>query len=352
MRPRCFRHAVVSRAQRRSGVQLVPGRAVKPLTRSRQNVLLEEFGGWLFQESGMTLSELIDAEVPNPEMICDWLVTYGKQMYYAGKSYGRYAETINGVTARRPILRRQLIGAWGLAFSWVADEPRTHHPALPISVLVAISSLALLWGWPREAAILMMTWAGVMGVGEALAAKRKDLILPADGAPGQAHALVLIHQPKTRGIAARHQSARVDPADVVALLQATFGTLGVDEMLWNQSPSSLRRRFMTLQKALGLAARDGCSVPYDPASLRAGGATFLLQKFEDPAFVRRRGRWLSEKVMECYIQEITIATHTFHMQKDAKRRVETLLEQYPTILRRSIFMLESRIPAAAWPGLW
>ena len=35
-------------------------------------------------------------------------------------------------------LRRQLGTAWDLAFSWVADEPASHHPAMPVSVLLAI----------------------------------------------------------------------------------------------------------------------------------------------------------------------------------------------------------------------
>eukprot|EP00438_Fugacium_kawagutii_P026890 Skav209536 [mRNA] locus=scaffold2497:55771:60994:- [translate_table: standard] len=359
----CLTHAVAmpisavnneehARATRRSEVQLVPGRTVLPQTRNRRGGLLEAFDMWLQEEAGFSLATLVDAETPNPEHVCRWLVAYGKQMYYAGKSYARYTETINGIAARRPLLRRQLIGAWDLAFAWSADEPRTHHPALPVSILLALSTLALLWGWPREAAIFMMTWAGVMRVGEALAARRRDLILPSDGAPGQGYALVLIHQPKTRGTAARHQSARVDPADVVALMQATFGRLGKDDLLWNLSPAVLRRRLVSLQKALGLPTqRSQAVVPYDLASLRAGGATFLLQKFEDPSFVRRRGRWWSEREMGVYLQEITIATRSYHLQEATKQRVQLLLEQYPVVLKRSIFMLESLIPASSWPGM-
>ena len=45
-------------------------------------------------------------------------------------------------------LRRQLAAAWDLAFNWVSGEPRQHHPAMPVSVLLALCSLALLWGWP------------------------------------------------------------------------------------------------------------------------------------------------------------------------------------------------------------
>jgi hypothetical protein len=38
------------------------------------------------------------------------------------------------------------------------------------------------WGWLREGALIAMTWAGVLRVGEALAAARSDLILRRDAA--------------------------------------------------------------------------------------------------------------------------------------------------------------------------
>eukprot|EP00435_Cladocopium_sp_Y103_P045749 s1324_g13.t1 len=289
----------LQRAERRAGVNLVAGRAVLSQTRSRREVLLEQFEQWLVQNAGMTLAVLVDSRYIDPEQVSEWLVRYGKELYYAGKAYGRFSETINGITARRPILKKQLASAWDLAFAWVCDEPHQSHPAMPLSVLLSFVTLSLLWGWPREAAILMMTWTGVMRVGEALLACRKDLVLPSDGTPGRSFALILIHQPKTRGVAARHQSARVDPSDAVQLLTAVFGRLGPSELLWNSSPSALRRRFAALQKALGLpTTRTKTSVPYDLASLRAGGATFLLHKFEDSEFVRRRGRWMSSRVCE------------------------------------------------------
>lgn len=78
------------------------------------------------------------------DFISEALVAYGKDMYNSGKAYSRYSETINAVTAKRPGLRRQLAAAWDLAVSWVVDEPHQHDPALPLSLMLAISAL---WGW-------------------------------------------------------------------------------------------------------------------------------------------------------------------------------------------------------------
>ena len=57
---------------------------------------------------------------------------------------------------------RQVISAWDVAFNWIVDEPHERNAALPLSVLLALVSLALLWGWSREAAILLLGWSGVL----------------------------------------------------------------------------------------------------------------------------------------------------------------------------------------------
>ena len=131
--------------------------------------------------------------------------------------------------------------------------------------MLALSALALLWGWAREASLIMLGWAGVLRAGELFAAFRADLVLPRDAAPGTYHALVKIRQPKTRGRAAKHQAVRIDPSDVVALLSAVFGNLSSAEPLWPLSPATLRKRFSLLQASLGLGLQTslvGCPSPW------------------------------------------------------------------------------------------
>lgn len=146
------------------------------------------------------------------------------------RAYGRYAETINAVATARPALKQHLTKASDLAFAWPADEPFQHHPALRLSVLLAVCSVSLLWGWPLVASMLAMTWSGLLRIGESLMASRRDLILPGDAAPGTPFALLRIGMPKTRGCAARHhQAARIDPPDIVSLLEATYAAYPRDK---------------------------------------------------------------------------------------------------------------------------
>ena len=128
------------------------------------------------------------------------------------------------------------------------------------------------------------------------------------------YALLKIHLPKASKRAAKHQSSRIDSADVVELLCSVFGAMPASEPLWHLSPSTLRKRFDALQSSLGLtiAGKPG-RFQYSLGSLRPGGATYWLQATEDSEYVRRKGRWISAKVFETYVQEAAVATFTQKM---------------------------------------
>jgi hypothetical protein len=286
------------------------------------------------------------------EEVSEALVAYGKEMYNAGKSYGRFSETINAVTAKRSALRRSLQSAWDLAFNWVADEPHEHHAALPLSLMIGCITLAMLWGWLAEAAVIALTWTGVLRVGESLAALREDLVLPCDAAPGTLTALLKIRQPKTRGRAARHQAAKIDPEDIVNLLIVAFQGLMPGERLWPFSPSRLRRRFAALLATLGLPAGGNQKATFSLSSLRPGGATFWLGMTEDAEYVRRKGRWLSTQVLEIYLQEAAVMTYHTRMSNETRSRVESLCSAYPNVLNKVQFFKKMKIPEEAWPRLW
>ena len=286
------------RAQRRVHIELASDRVLRKQTRGNRHRLLEVFQKWLLQEHGVFWEEVINRRPLDPEEINSFLVAYGRQLRAAGKSYSRFSETITAVAALRPILKRQMTASWDLCFAWLVDEPHDHHPALPLSILLAMCSLALLWGWRLEAAIFSMAWTCLLRVGEVVHAVRADLVFPTESAPGVNYILLKIDEPKTRGRGARHQSARIDPEDIVLLISAVFRRHSPSQKLWPRSAQMLRRRFNQLLAGLGLPTKvhDGAR-PYDLGSLRPGGATFLLNQTEDCSLVQRRGRWLSYKVM-------------------------------------------------------
>lgn len=175
------------------------------------------------------------------------------------------------------------------------------------------------------------------------------MILPSDAAPGVSYILVKIKEPKTRGRGARHQSAKVEPQDLVSLISAVFRRHGPSQKLWPLSPQTLRRRFNHLLAGLGLPTTtvDGRR-PYDLGSLRPGGATHLLNRTEDCSLVQRRGRWLSYKVMTIYLQEIAVATAVPSLPKGVKEKIQNLAAAFPEVLEEALRYLDWQIPTTAW----
>ena len=337
------------RAQQRSDALLFSTRAVKQKTREQREIYLERFRSWLLEEKGISFRFLIEQKPADPERICSLLVDYGRDLFHSGKSYGIYSETINAVAVQRPLIKKQLTQAWDLAFAWLADEPHVHHPSLPLSVMCGMVTVALTWGWPYEAAIIMLTWAGLLRIGEALSAFRKDLVLPLD----TSFLLLVIRAPKTRGRSAKHQAARIDQTDIIRFLTAMYGKVPKDTKLWPFSASTLRKRFQKLLTALYLpTTRTSTCRPFDLGSLRPGGATWLLHQVEDAALVQRRGRWLSGRVMEIYLQESFVSTYIRGLEPKIRARVELCSGAFATTIERAISFLDGGIPPQAWFSLF
>ena len=303
------RRSAEERKEARAGTFLEKGRPALPATKGRRDKLQELFSSWLIRR-GRTWAGLLEISRRDPEQVNEVFIWYGQWLFEEGRPYYHYAETLNAFTVECPGMRRQLQAAWDLAFAWQRHEPPTHHTALPWQLLLAILNIGFLWGWDDVAGILALCWGGLARVGEALAARRKDLVLPQDVGRecgwGTRQVFMSILEPKTRFKAAKHQCIKVDQPDLVDTVVFAFSKLGPLEKLWPRSGSTLRARFKKLLSAAGLPEN---AVPelkdFDLASLRAGGATWLMLTTESPDYVRRRGRWLTTKVMEIYIQEVS-----------------------------------------------
>ena len=340
------------RALARSSTVLIPTRTVRQETRLGREKLLKVFGRWLASNHNVNLDLLLSEKPADPEEICKWLVLFGQEMFLSGKTYGSFSETINAIGAARPLIRKQLAPAWDLAFAWLADEPHQHHPALPLSVLLAALTTCLWWGWPLEAAIFALAWNGILRIGEVLLSLRRDLVLPEDSMPGVNFALLRIRAPKTRRRAAKHQAARVDPIDMIQLISGVFGELPPDRPLWPYSAATLRKRFTAVLQSLGLPDSVKGSRGFDLGSFRPGGATHLLLTTEDPELCRRRGRWLSTRVMEIYLQEVLATTLVQKLDSSVKSNIYERSAVFSKVLQIALSFLATGIPCKVWPKLF
>ena len=334
------------RAAKRGPLLLVADRVVRPATRTDRAKLLKAFDEWLGEVRGQCVESLIAPGVAASEAIAEALVSYGHALFKAGFPYYKYSETINAVVGLKPSLRKNISYAWDLAFAWMSEEPHVHHRALPKGILLALLSLALAWGWVDEAALFALSWCGLLRIGEAVNAERRDLVLPHNAAPGTLFALLAIRSPKTRGRAARHQSVRIDPPDVIQLLTLAFDGRAPHEKLWCSSTETLRRRLRALLARLQLF--EGPKPLFDLSSFRPGGATWMLQTTENSELVRRRGRWMSSRVMDIYLQQVVATTFLPSLAPELRAALEALAANFAVYLQWAVYLDACRIPRRAW----
>ena len=337
-----------ARADKRQPLGLAEGRPVLGKTQNHREKLLAWFGDWLSQ-NGLSLDQLCDAQACDVDTVNAVVSRYGRELYSAGRPYGHYSETINALNARKPRLKRLMQESWNLAFAWLREEPPVHHVALPWQVLLAMLSVAFIWGWYSEAGVIALSWGAITRVGEVLNAKRADLILPQDVGFSIDHILLQIQEPKTRFRCARHQVAKLDQPELLQVVSIAFGHLEPHEALWALSQQTMRSRFQALLKSLRLDGKlRGTTRGLDMGSLRAGGASWLLTVSEDGEMVRRHGRWLNTKVMDIYVQEVASVQFLHRIPGDIKDAVLTGAAVFSLLLNQVMFFSSSRIPRVAW----
>ena len=337
------------RSERRKSSELPPGRAVEPRTLQRREVLWTAFLDWLEKEG--IQRDLFEDCVGffDIDAINAVLSKYGRALYAGGRPYSHYSETINSFSARVPKARRLLQPAWDVAFVWRKSEPTEHHTAMPWQILVGLLTLSLTWGWVRVAGILALTFGGMLRIGEAISAKRLQLLLPEDVGGTHDFALFSIEEPKTRFRAARHQSVKIDQPDLLKVLSVCFGRLEQHRRLWPFSGQSLRTRFRQLCHAFDIQSAPGGGRPFlELASLRAGGATWFMLVTEDAEMLRRRGRWLSSRIMEIYVQEVTSLQFLPVQTARTRQIVYFALQSFTQVLEASAFFSKIQVPPEHW----
>ncbi|CAE7344333.1 unnamed protein product, partial [Symbiodinium microadriaticum] len=323
---------------------------VLPRTRSNRARLLGLFDAWL-ADRGSSLSFLTAGSPLDPAAIGQALTSYGRDLYEAGRPYGDYSETVNAIGALCPSIRRQLQGPWDLAFAWMAAEPYTHHVPMPAALLLALLTCSLIWGWLREAGIFALAWGSLLRIGEATSARRGDLVLPEDVFGLHNYVLLSIREPKTRLRVARHQAAKLEQSDLVTLVCLAFGGLHNEERLWPRTNQTLRARLDKLLERLGVRPAGGQRA-IDLGSFRPGGATHLLQLTEDSELVRRRGRWVSPKVMEIYLQEVSSIQFLPSQPPLVRAAVLKYAKAFPQVLSKVQQWSRQKVPPGAWYTLF
>ena len=335
-------------ANRRTAGPLPEGRLVLEVTAFQRDRLLRNFYDWCSTE-GYDIRVWLDDTRNFLEEINLVLIRFGRSLYDWGRPLNHFVETINGLTSFRPALRRALQAPWDMAFNWSKMEPNVHHVAAPFQIIMAMITVSLMWGWLPLAGGLAIMWGALLRPGEFISAIRQQLTLPSDLGFTTTFGILSILEPKTRFSAARHQAARLDVPDLLEVAELVFADMGPFQRLWPFSGQTLRARFRNILQALNLPVvkTDGIK-PLDLGSLRAGGATWLLQTTESGELCRRRGRWASQKVMDLYIQEDSSLQYLSRIPVESKNRVLQFARALPGTIQKCQHFHRFKIDPKIW----
>ncbi|CAK9068890.1 Uncharacterized protein SCF082_LOCUS34606 [Durusdinium trenchii] len=178
---------------------------------------------------------------------------------------------------------------------------------------------------------------------------RRDLILPSDVEFTISYGMLQIAEAKTRYRAARHQIAKIDQPQLLMVVSLAFEKLKPEFKLWPLSGQTMRSRFQRLLEACGLdRLPDNLSRGIDLGSLRAGGASWLLMVSEDSEMTRRRGRWISSKIMEIYAQEAWSIQFLHALPPSTKKTVLDGARAFPWLLEQAMKWHRALVPERIW----
>ena len=115
------------------------------------------------------------------------------------------------------------------------------------------ATTCLYWRWTCAAGCFALGWCAL----------RRDLVFPSDALWSEAFGLLRTEEPTTRSWAARRQSTKLEPADLIAVTRLAFEHL-------RPALASLRQRLYSALATPGVDRGTGREKPLDLGSLRAG----------------------------------------------------------------------------------
>ena len=314
--------------EQRDGRQLLEVAVVDPVTHRLQLRVWNSFEDWLRE----SLSEsAVEQVFLCPAVAVGILRRYGVHLFSTGKGLYELRHVLVLAQQRHPHIRASMAPAWHVVSQWEEVQPTKHRTPLPEPIYKAMVSLAVLLGWKRFAAALVLGVEGITRIGEVLKARRCDLVLPSDLFEDQyQNAFLKIRRPKTlRRGKGRVQHAKVDHGPAVKFLENIYGKLDEFLPLFPLSSTAFRRRWDL--------ALDRLLVPKDnrptPASIRGGGAVIQYRRGTQISEIMWKMRLVSQTTLESYLQEVAADSLMLSYNAATRNRIRSFASLFHAALR-------------------
>jgi hypothetical protein len=261
----------------------------------------------------------------NPGLLVSALEAFGADSFSAGMPLLYFRQLVVHVQSEFPATRAYASALWALISRWEIAEPTQHRTPIPESLVRAMASLSILWGWRRFASTILLCFYGICRIGEVLKAKRCDLLTPEDLLWEDPDVVYLrINVPKSRGRGPKVQYATCKVPSVVKLLCKTWQRMSSEELLCGSSPSSFRRRWDALLKHLGVDKK----LRLTPGSLRGGGAVAAHKRGQPIQDLMWNMRLQHQKTLGYYLQEVTAASILPSLTAETRSRIQLLRDAF------------------------
>ena len=274
--------------------------------------------------------EAFESLILCPATLCILVESFGRDLFKRGDSIYVLRQLVTLIQRWKPEFRQFLGKAWQFVSKWEDLEPSSHRNPLPPVVYQAMVSLAVLWNWPRVAALIVLTYESICRPGEVLGATRADLLLPQDLIVEDPDTMFLcINHPKgkRRGIG-RVQHAKISDRVATKFISRAFGKLPLWALLYPASAASFRRRWDRLLSALAVPTSFGLT----PASMRGGGAVRAYRANLDVTSICWRMRLKNLETLQHYLQEAGAISLYASLPEKSKARILSASQMYSKLL--------------------
>ena len=151
--------------------------------------------------------------------------------------------------------------------------------------------------WLTLAVMVLTGFYGLLRPGELLNLRASDVVPPNSMSLGSAFSVVRIARPKNARQMGIQQYVEIRHPDAANWLAWLKSERQPEAALWNSTPHRFRSMFKSVCRSLNIE-----SLRLSPASLRAGGATWLVDQGIEVSRVRFLGRWAHMRSLEHYLQ--------------------------------------------------
>ena len=167
----------------------------------------------------------------------------------------------------------------------------------------------------------MVGFFGLLRPSEICAIRVEDVSLPSSWSLAGPFAVIRVCSPKNARQMGRQQFTEIRQADTINWLSwLVHSRPQASSRLWSGEASTFRTMFRNLCQRLNLG-----SLRLSPASLRAGGATWMLDGKEEVSRIRFLGRWSNLRSREHYLQVARALQIAISLPHSATAQLKTKL---------------------------